>query len=76
MVEKFEDKNTKDPSSTSKWNFERSLLATNNICRCGEMVDAVDSKSTLGNKVLVRVRSSALLKFFDFKERNYENNSY
>lgn len=24
-----------------------------------ELVDAVDSKSTLGNKVLVRVRSSA-----------------
>lgn len=28
--------------------------------RCGGMVDAVDSKSTLGNEVLVRVRSSAI----------------
>ncbi len=28
-------------------------------CRCGEMVDAVDSKSTSSNRVLVRVRSSA-----------------
>jgi hypothetical protein len=31
-------------------------------CRCGGMVDAVDSKSTLGNQVLVRVRPSALTK--------------
>jgi hypothetical protein len=30
-------------------------------CRCGGMVDAVDSKSTLGNQVLVRVRPSAFL---------------
>ena len=29
------------------------------VCRCGGMVDAVDSKSTLGNQVLVRVRPSA-----------------
>ncbi len=30
-----------------------------NLGRCGEMVDAVDSKSTLSNKVLVRIRPSA-----------------
>ena len=29
------------------------------MCRCGEMVDAVDSKSTSSNRVLVRVRSPA-----------------
>ena len=27
-------------------------------CRCGEMVDAADSKSALSNRVLVRVQSS------------------
>lgn len=30
-----------------------------NSCRCGGMVDAVDSKSTPSNRVLVRVQSSA-----------------
>lgn len=36
------------------------------LCRCGEMVDAVDSKSTPSNRVLVRVRPSALFFFFLF----------
>lgn len=32
----------------------------NFFCRCGGMVDAVDSKSTLSNKVQVQVLSSAM----------------
>lgn len=38
-------------------------------CRSGGMVDAVDSKSTLGNKVPVQVRPSASL-FMDLIKWN------
>jgi hypothetical protein len=40
-------------------NLVSSLLIRPVLSRCGGMVDAVDSKSTLGNQVLVRVRPSA-----------------
>ncbi len=32
------------------------------LCRCGEMVDAADSKSAPSNRVLVRSRSPAIKK--------------
>ena len=40
------------------------LYITAFICRCGGMVDAVDSKSIFSDKVLVRVQSSVLISMF------------
>ncbi len=45
------------------------IIAGSEISRCGGMVDAEDSKSSLGNKVLVRVQSSVMFDSYFSKKK-------